>query len=92
MARTGLVGNIAGDFGPFGQQSFNPDALTGPSSGDRRLPPEPWAAVRTLVEGTPVTLTLAGSPARRRDHAHRARAPAISTTPARWRACSSPAS
>jgi Ferritin-like len=55
------VGNIAGDFGPFGQQSLNPDALTGQSTGDGRLPPEPWAAVRTLVEGSPVTLTLAGS-------------------------------
>jgi hypothetical protein len=58
-----VVGNIAGDFGPFGRQSFNPDALTGSSAGDSRLPPEPWAAVRTLVEGTPVTLTLIRSPA-----------------------------
>ena len=58
-----VVGNIAGDFGPFKQQSFNPDALTGLSFGDQRLPPEPWAAVRTLVEGKPVTLALVRSPA-----------------------------
>ena len=58
-----VVTNIAGDFGPFKQQSFNPDDLTGSSVGDRRLPPEPWAAVRTLVEGSPVTLTLARRPA-----------------------------
>jgi hypothetical protein len=58
-----VVGNIAGDFGPFRQQSFNPDALTGLSFGDQRLPPEPWAAVRTLVEGKPVTLALVRNPA-----------------------------
>jgi hypothetical protein len=58
-----VVGNIAGDFGPFKQQSFNPDALTGLSFGDHRLPPEPWAAVRTLVEGKPVTLALVRNPA-----------------------------
>src|SRR6476646_3816640 len=58
-----VVGNIAGDFGPFKQQSFNPDDLTGTSFGNQRLPPEPWAAVRTLVEGAPVTLTLARRPA-----------------------------
>jgi hypothetical protein len=57
-----VVGNIAGDFGPFKQQSFNPDALTGLSFGDQRLPPEPWAAVRTLVEGKPVTLALVRNP------------------------------
>jgi hypothetical protein len=53
-----VVGNIAGDYGPFKQQSFNPAALTGLSFGDQRLPPEAWAAVRTLVEGKPVTLAL----------------------------------
>jgi hypothetical protein len=56
------VANIAGDFGPFKQQSFNPDTLAGLSFGDSRLPPEPWAAIRTLVEGTPVTLTLERNP------------------------------
>jgi len=58
-----VVSNIAGNFGPFKQQSFNPDDLTETSFGDQRLPPEPWAAVRTLVEGTPVTLTLVRRPA-----------------------------
>ena len=58
-----VVSNIAGDFGPFKQQSFNPDDLTGTSFGNQRLPPEPWAAVRTLVEGAPVTLTLVRRPA-----------------------------
>src|SRR5580692_10315259 len=58
-----VVSNIAGDFGPFKQQTFNPDDLTGSSFGNQRLPPEPWAAVRTLVEGTPVTLTLVRRPA-----------------------------
>jgi hypothetical protein len=56
-----VVSSIAGNFGPFGHRSLNPDTLTGVSSGDQRLPPEPWAAVRTLVEGTPVTLTLTRS-------------------------------
>ena len=58
-----VIGNLAGDFGPFGKQSFNPDDLTGQSFGARRLPPEPWAAVRTLVESTPVTISLVRRPA-----------------------------
>jgi Ferritin-like len=57
-----LVTNLEADFGPFGHQSFNPDDLTGQSLGTGRLPPEPWAAVRTLVEDTPVTLTMVRDP------------------------------
>jgi hypothetical protein len=58
-----VVTMLEGDFGPFGHQSFNPDDLSGQSLGAGRLPPEPWAAVRTLDEDTPVTLTLARNPA-----------------------------
>jgi hypothetical protein len=56
------VGTITGNFGPFGQLSFSPSALTGVSTGDGRLPPEAWAAARTLVEASVVTLTLVRDP------------------------------
>jgi ferritin-like protein len=61
--RSWVVFQIEGNFGPFGQQSFNPDDLTGQSLGAGRLPPEPWSAVRTLVEGGTVTLQLTRRPA-----------------------------
>jgi hypothetical protein len=52
------VASMRGTFGPLGVQTLTISALNPPSTGEGRLPPDAWTAVRLLTEGTEVQLTL----------------------------------
>jgi Ferritin-like len=52
------VDALRGTFGPLGNLTLKISTLPATSSGDGRLPPDPWTAVRLLTEGTEVRLTL----------------------------------
>ena len=54
------VRELVGTFGPLGQLTLDIEALTTPSTGDGRRPPDAWTAVRLLTEGTDVVLRLGG--------------------------------
>lgn len=54
------VRTLTGMFGPLGRLTLNIRSLRPPSFGDGRRPPDAWAAVRLLTEGTEVTLDLSG--------------------------------
>ena len=59
--RQGTVWSIAridGNLGPLGQLSLGLDEINGLSFGDGRPPPDPWTAVRMLVEDSLVKLEL----------------------------------
>ena len=52
------VAEMRGTYGPLGIQNLTISTLAAPSAGDGRLPPDAWAAVRLLTEGSEVRLTL----------------------------------
>jgi hypothetical protein len=58
-----VVETISGTFGPLGHLTLTVADLNIPSTGKRRLPPDPWTAVRLLTEGTDVRLVLRRKPA-----------------------------
>ena len=58
QSRKCTVVTMRGTFGPLGVQMLTIAALTPPSAGADRLPPDAWTAVRLLTEGTEVQLTL----------------------------------
>jgi hypothetical protein len=58
QGRRCTVRQMTGTFGPLGVQTLIIAALTTPSAGANRLPPNAWTAIRLLTEGTEVQLTL----------------------------------
>jgi hypothetical protein len=58
-----VVETMSGTFGPLGHLTLTVADLNIPSTGKRRLPPDPWTAVRLLTEGTDVRLVLRRTPA-----------------------------
>jgi hypothetical protein len=58
--RSWSVRQLKGTFGPLGERTLDISALTAPSVGDNRSPPDAWTAIRMLTEGTEVVLTLRG--------------------------------
>src|SRR5579871_6001682 len=45
------ITEIEGSFGPLGRHALKIADLQLPSAGPRRLPPDPWTAIRLLTEG-----------------------------------------
>jgi hypothetical protein len=67
------VAEMRGTYGPLGIQNLTISTLAAPSAGDGRLPPDAWAAVRLLTEGSEVQLTLKQGNIRRLLAGNRAR-------------------
>jgi hypothetical protein len=52
------ITEIQGDFGPLGNRAFKVAERHSSSAGPRRLPLDPWTAIRLLTEGSEVRLTI----------------------------------
>jgi hypothetical protein len=57
-ARKWHIDRIKGNFGPLGIQAFAFTELDGNSFGPGRRPPDPWTAIRLLVEDSRVTIDV----------------------------------
>ena len=53
-----MIESMKGTFGPLGTLAFDIGDLATPSTGARRLPADPWTAVRLLTEGTDVRIVM----------------------------------
>jgi hypothetical protein len=58
--RSWRVVRLSGVFGTLGQLALDISTLGAPSTGQGRLPPDAWTAVRLLREGSSVVLNLRG--------------------------------
>jgi len=58
--RAWRVRQLSGVFGTLGQLTLDIATLDAPSTGQGRLPPDAWTAIRMLREGTLVVLDLRG--------------------------------